>query len=102
MLVPQNGPELPLFQTTWTFWATIEMSGMFRLVVEPLLEAMLMPFCQPGMLKFRLIPPPPPLVPSLLFQADSDTYAPPALLVIKLVPPARVMFVLSAYCGMPE
>ncbi len=56
------------------------------MVVEPRFAVMLMPCCQEGMLYWVLIPPPLP-VPSFQFQTVSELYGPPALPVVRVVPP---------------
>src|SRR3954470_7146769 len=68
----------------------METSGEFRIVVDPPAAVMLIPCCQLGIVKFWLmLPPLPP-------QPVSDDHAPPAPLVVRVVPPTVVKFTLSS------
>src|SRR5581483_580560 len=86
---------------TQMLFAVRATSGMFRMLVDPLLVVMLMPCCQLGILYLVLMPPP---VASDTrgnqLQVVSETQVPPGPLVVNVVPPTLMMLVTSTGDGM--
>src|SRR5437016_11966921 len=92
-LVPANTSVPPLLSRTQMLSAVSDTSGRSRETTEPLLEAMLTPFCHDGRLYCGLTPPllPPKPNPTLYqFHVASETQLPPGPLVLSTVPPTLV------------